>query len=94
MFLVLIKATYGTWINKNGSLKMPPGKVVMRLFTNVQDVSAQIEIFQTVIEKSKYYCYKSLDLKGVVFVSDMDKIASALCTFFGMILYWDTKYVN
>jgi hypothetical protein len=66
----------------------------MSLFTNVWDVSAQIKMFQTVIKKSKFYCYKSLDLKSVVFVSNMDKIASVLCIFFGMILYWNIRYVN
>jgi hypothetical protein len=86
MFPILIRATYGTQIKKDSSLKMPPGKVVMKLFTNVWNVSAQIEMFQTVIDKSKFYCHKSLDLKGIVFVSNINKIASVLYIFFEMIL--------
>jgi hypothetical protein len=31
---------------------MPPRKVVMNLFTNVQNIFTQIEIFQTIIESN------------------------------------------
>jgi hypothetical protein len=46
IFPILTRATYGTRIKKDGSLKMLPGKVVMRLFTNVRDISIQIESFK------------------------------------------------
>lgn len=94
MFPILTRAAYGTGIKRNGNIKASPGKVVARLFTNIYDASPQIEYFQTLIEKSKYYSSKPLDLKGVVVVTDMDKLIPKICQHFGMVSYWERRHVN
>jgi hypothetical protein len=85
-----MKATYSIWIKKNSSLKMPPSN---KTIYQCSGYFCSNRNFQTLIKKNKFY-HKSLYLKSVVFVSDMDKIALALYIFFGMILYWNIKYVN
>jgi hypothetical protein len=80
--------------SKSGKVTSTPCKVVARMFTNIKTADAQINFFQTLIDKSKFYGLKKIDLKGVVLVCDMDPIMDEVATKFGMIIFWDHRHVN
>lgn len=94
MFPILTRGAYIQRKTKEGKVCSTPCKVVARMFSNIKTADAQITFFQTLIDKSKYYGNKKLDLTGVILVSDMDPILHEVAAKFGMKIFWDHWHVQ
>jgi hypothetical protein len=92
MFSLLTQPGYGT--AKRKKISEAPYKVIARLFSSDRTAAAQKHFFQVLIDKSKHYLNKPLDLTGVVLVTDMDPIINEVVETFGMKHYWNHRHVN
>ncbi len=94
MFPIITRGTHVLKKSKKGQVISSHCKVIARMFTNIKTADAQIHFFQMLIDRSKFYGIKRLDLKGVVLVSNMDPILQEVATKFEMKIFWDHCYVH